>query len=134
MAEHNDLGQTGEHEALLYLMQKGYTLHDKNWHSGHLEIDIVAEWWGELVFVEVKTRRDEHFAPAAEAVTLHKKRNLIAAARAYLAEHSLLDSPYRYDIITVVGTEKPFRIQHLKNAYTENEVFESRHHKEEFQV
>ena len=127
MAEHNELGKQGEHEALLYLMKKGYTLHDKNWRSGHLEIDIVAEWWGEMVFVEVKTRRDEHFAPAADAVTLHKKRNLIAAGRAYLAEHGLMDCPYRYDVITVVGTERPFRLTHLENAYTEKGVWEEGH-------
>lgn len=72
MADHNELGREGEDEALLYLTQKGYTLLARNWRIGHLEIDIVAEWFGEIVFVEVKTRRDEHFAPAAEAVTLHK--------------------------------------------------------------
>ena len=58
MADHNELGREGEDEALLYLTQKGYTLLARNWRIGHLEIDIVAEWFGEIVFVEVKTRRD----------------------------------------------------------------------------
>lgn len=102
MADHNLLGQEGERQAMLHLMHKGYTLLEHNWRSGHLEIDIVAEWHGEIVFVEVKTRRNEDFAPAAEAVTLYKKRNLIAAARAYLAYHHLIGQPYSYDIITVV--------------------------------
>ena len=39
MAAHNDLGEQGETAAACYLMRKGYTLLDRNWHSGHLEID-----------------------------------------------------------------------------------------------
>lgn len=134
MAEHNELGREGEEEALIYLMKEGYTLLDHNWTTGHLEIDIVAEWWGEIVFVEVKTRRNENFAPAAEAVTLYKKRNLIAAAHTYLAQNGWLERPFRYDIITVIGMQPPFQITHIKNAYTEHEVFESKHQKKEFQV
>lgn len=73
MSEHNELGRIGENEAAYYLALKGYTLLDRNWRREKLEIDIVAEWHGEVVFVEVKTRSDEHFASAAEAVTLQKK-------------------------------------------------------------
>lgn len=124
MADHNLLGQEGERQAMLHLMHKGYTLLEHNWRSGHLEIDIVAEWHGEIVFVEVKTRRNEDFAPAAEAVTLYKKRNLIAAARAYLAYHHLIGQPYSYDIITVVGTSVPFQITHIRHAYNEEKVRE----------
>lgn len=134
MAEHNELGRKGEEETLFYLMKEGYTLLDHNWTTGHLEIDIVAEWWGEIVFVEVKTRRNEDFAPAADAVTLYKKRNLIAAAHAYLAQHGWLERPFRYDIITVIGLQPPFQITHIRNAYTEHEVFESHHQRDEFQV
>lgn len=134
MAEHNELGREGEEEALFYLMRKGYTLLDHNWTTGHLEIDIIAEWWGEIVFVEVKTRRNENFAPAAEAVTRHKKRNLIAAAHAFLAQHGWLERPFRYDIITVIGLHSPFQITHIRNAYTEHEVFGNHRKKDEFQI
>lgn len=137
MAAHNELGVQGEYEALLYLTKQGYTLLAHNWRVGHLELDIVAEQWGEIVFVEVKTRSNEDFAPAAEAVTLYKKRNLIAAARAYLARNGLLERPYRYDIITVVGKAQPFKLTHLRNAYTEEGVYlehSGRKGKAEFQV
>lgn len=137
MAAHNELGAQGEYEALLYLTKQGYTLLAHNWRVGHLELDIVAEQWGEVVFVEVKTRSSEDFAPAAEAVTLYKKRNLIAAARAYLARNGLLERPYRYDIITVVGKAQPFKLAHLRNAYTEEGVYlehSGRKGKAEFQV
>lgn len=128
MAGHSKLGEIGENEALIYLMKSGYTLHEKNWRNGHLEIDIIAEWWGEIVFVEVKTRSDENFAPAADAVTLQKKRNIIEAARIYLARHNWSFRPYRFDIITVVGREKPFKITHFKDTYAEKNVREETHH------
>lgn len=127
MAEHNRLGTEGERAAMQYLVKAGYNLHEHSWRSGHLEIDIVAEWWGEWVFVEVKTRSDEHYAPAASAVTLSKKRNIIAAARAYMASHGLQGWPYRFDIITVVGAKPPFRIEHLTDAYTEEGVHRESH-------
>lgn len=119
MASHNRLGAEGELAAAFHLIQKGYTLRDRNWRVGHLEIDIVADWFGEVVFVEVKTRSDEHYADAAEAVTDSKKRNLIAAAHAYLAQNKLQDAPYRFDILTVIGKSRPFRIHHYRNAYNE---------------
>lgn len=134
MSEHNELGRVGEDEALYLLVEKGYTLLDRNWQYGKLEIDIIADWHGEIVFVEVKTRTDESFALAREAVTLQKKRNIIAAARAYLAYHDLLDSPYSFDIITVVGKERPFQITHIPQAYTESDVWAQSQRKRAFEV
>ena len=80
MAFHNILGQIGEEEACRYLIRKGYTLLDRNWRVGHLEIDIIAEWYGEIIFVEVKTRSNEDFAPALTAVDEEKLQNLRLAA------------------------------------------------------
>lgn len=134
MAEHNLLGREGERQAMLYLSLKGYTLLDCNWRYEHLEIDIIAEWHGEIVFVEVKTRSNEYFAPAIEAVNLQKKRNIIKAARAYLAYHRWIKKAYSFDIITVVGTQKPFTIQHIKHAYNEDEVWKATHRKRQFEV
>ena len=111
------LGREGELEAALYLMERGYSLRDRNWRSGHLELDLVAEYWGEIVFVEVKTRRDEQFLPAREAVSPRQVQNLHLAARDYLARHGLLAQPYRFDLITVVGAAAPYRIDHYPAAF-----------------
>lgn len=134
MAAHNDLGRIGEDEALLYLTLKGYRLKHRNWRVDHYEIDIVAEWYDEIVFVEVKTRSNENTALAKDAVDLQKKKNLVEAARAYLDYYHLRDVAYSFDIITVVGTEVPFKITHIQNAYTENKVWQQRHRRREFEV
>lgn len=135
MAEHNELGRTGEDEACFYLAHEGYTLLDRNWRHGHLEIDIVAELFGEIVFVEVKTRARNDFGQAFRAVDLAKKQHLLQAAMAYLHEHHLGDSPFRWDIITVVGSQRPFDITHYPFAYSPEGVRrEKEHRKRAFEV
>ena len=43
MASHNDLGTWGEQEATDFLLQKGYTILERDWKSGHRDIDIIAQ-------------------------------------------------------------------------------------------
>ena len=117
MAVHNDFGALGEETACRYLMHHGYRLLSRNWRFQHLEVDIVAEWFGEVIFVEVKTRRNEDLAFAADAVDLEKKKNLVVAAKAYMKYYDL-DLPFRFDIITVVGERPPFEIEQIENAFT----------------
>ena len=49
MDEHLKTGATGEELACRYLESLGYTIHERNWRYGHLEIDIIAQWGGTLV-------------------------------------------------------------------------------------
>jgi putative endonuclease len=65
--------------------------------------------------VEVKTRSNEDFATALAAVDEEKLQNLRLAAGHYLHIHSL-DQPIRFDVITVVGTQKPFTITHYEGG------------------
>lgn len=116
MAEHNEFGRLGEEEACLYLAERGYTLVERNWQAGHLEIDIIADYFGELVFVEVKTRASEWFEPAITAVDKAKQKHIIAAAKAYMAIHQNAQ-PFRYDIITVVGSKGNFEIKQYFDAF-----------------
>ncbi len=126
MAYHNLFGKKGEEEACRYLSERYYRLLDRNWRCGHLELDIVAEYFGELVFVEVKARRNEEFAPAEMAVTPEKRAHLVQAARAYLNTYHL-DQPFRFDIITVVGGQSPYKIEQIVNAFDARTVWADRH-------
>ena len=51
MAAHNDFGIKGEDIAIQYLRTKGYDIVDKNWRSGHKEIDVIATKDDTVVFV-----------------------------------------------------------------------------------
>ena len=116
MAEHNELGKKGEDEAVAYLQDRGYTIIHRNWHSGKRELDIVAEKDRELIVAEVKTLRNERYGLPEDAVTNLKIRIIVASTDAYLKKFQI-DLPVRFDIITVVGTEPPYHIEHIKEAF-----------------
>lgn len=116
MAQHNDFGTLGEDIAVDYLHRKGYVLLDRNWRSGHKEIDIVARQDDTLVFVEVKARANVTYGNPEDAVTKRKMHLLVLAADAYLRCNAL-DCEVRFDIITITGTtQKPY-IRHYEHAF-----------------
>ncbi|MBQ8501675.1 MAG: YraN family protein [Bacteroides sp.] len=116
MAAHNRLGKAGEEAATAYLEREGYIIRDRNWRRGHLELDIVAAKDGELVVVEVKTRTNTLYQEPYEAVDEQKIRHIVRAADAYIKVHNL-DADVRFDIITAVGEEGNFRIEHIEEAF-----------------
>ena len=119
MAEHNDLGRWGEEVAATYLQRKGYTVIEQDWKSGHRDLDIIAlnETKDTLVFVEVKTRRNQMFTDPVDAVGYQKIRNLQQAANHYV-KYRRIDLDIRFDIITVVGTpDMEPDISHMEDAF-----------------
>ncbi len=116
MAQHNDFGSISEDRAAAYLMAHGYVIRDRNWRLGHKEIDIVAQKNGELVFVEVKARRDNRFGDPIEAVTDTKMLRLLQAANAYVRYHRIV-WPVRFDIIAITGEPGHQKVEHIEDAF-----------------
>ena len=117
MASHNELGKWGEDVAATYLERQGYTIIERDWKSGHRDLDIIAQEGDSVVFVEVKTRRNRLFTDPEIAVDYQKIRHLQQAANHYI-KYRHIDNDIRFDIITVVGTmnETP-SIEHIKDAF-----------------
>lgn len=116
MAKHNELGKAGEDAAVAYLEQHGYIIRDRNWRKGHFELDIVAAKDNELIVIEVKTRSNTLFAEPEDAVDLPKIRRTVRAADTYIRLFQI-DSPVRFDIITIVGDEINFKVEHIEEAF-----------------
>ncbi len=116
MAKHNELGKEGEKAAIAYLLEHNYVIRHQNWRSGHLELDIIAAKDNMLIVVEVKTRRNTDFAEPEDAVNKTKIRRIVRATDTYLKMFQL-DTPVRFDIITVVGNVGNFEIEHLEEAF-----------------
>ena len=117
MASHNELGKWGEDAAAAYLQQQGYTIIERNWKSGHRDLDIIAMDGHTLVFVEVKTRRNRLYTDPETAVDYQKIVNLQQAANHYVKYHHI-DREIRFDVITVVGTvDGTPSIDHIKEAF-----------------
>ncbi len=112
-----EYGNAGEEAALHHLVREGYHLLERNWRVGHLEVDIIAEQFGMLIFVEVKSRRHASADETAEAVDHNKQGKILEAARLYCQERRL-SKPIRFDIITVTGETSPFTIQHITDAFS----------------
>ena len=108
-------GNAGEDLACRYLEKQGYKILERNKHySRFCELDIIAQYKNTTVFVEVKTRKTDHFGAPFEAITKTKFENLKKGAQFYLSENKIKD--YRIDVIGI--TLKPeIKIEHLKNVY-----------------
>ena len=115
MAQHNDFGRWGEELAEHYLIEKGYTIVERDWRDGHRDIDIIAYHEGIYVFVEVKTRKNTDFRLPIEAVDQKKRKNLRAAIAYYLRTHCEVDES-RFDIISIVApTRNDVHIEHYED-------------------
>ena len=113
------LGMRGEAVAEAWLRRKGYEILDRNWRSGHLELDLVARKDDTLVIVEVKTRREKPGQESErpdEAVQYLKQRRLGMAAKAYMG--ALPDCLYlRFDIIAIRVYGSRCRLYHQEDAF-----------------
>jgi putative endonuclease len=103
MAVHNELGTWGEEVAAQYLTKKGYTIVERDWKSGHRDIDIIALKDDIVVFVEVKTRRNNYFGEPEDAVDFMKLRNLRTAINHYI-RYKNIGQEIRFDVVSVIGT------------------------------
>lgn len=116
--EHAKLGKKGEEKASAYLKQQNYTILERNWKSHPYEIDIICldKTNKELVFVEVKTRRDSDEERSFEAFTPKKQRNIIKGAERYITQKQCWDTPCRFDLICINGDT--LNVEHFSNVIT----------------
>lgn len=98
------LGNAGERLAAEHLRRAGYVVRALNYRCRVGEIDIIAEEGGDMVFVEVKTRRGVAYGLPEEAITSAKQRKLIAAAQTYLDAAGCSDASWRVDVVAVALT------------------------------
>jgi len=110
------LGREGENRACQYLRQQGYGIIARNWRSRFGEIDIIARDEGSLVFVEVKARSKAGFGGPEAALDVHKRKRVIAAAKAYLSVVES-DLPVRFDFVALQGE----KVTLYKGAFCEEE-------------
>ena len=115
MAAHNDLGKWGEEKTVEYLQKKGLRIIQRDWRSGHKDIDIIATDGECLIFVEVKSRQTAEYGLPIEAVDYHKIQHLKAAINHYINSRHI-DMPFRLDVVSVVGNigEQP-EITHIED-------------------
>jgi len=117
-------GAAGENLAAAMLEKKGYVIMERNYRFLKAEVDLIAflpakdyTRGGDLVFVEVKWRRNADFATPEAAVSEAKKRNLLNAAEAFLHERKLEGTPCRFDVVAITGEGSSLDILHIESAF-----------------
>ncbi len=116
MAQHNELGKTGEQIAVDFLIKKGFEIRDRNWRFKKAEIDIIAQKADLLIMVEVKTRSTDYFGDPQEFLKIKQKNLLITAIDEYVTSKDL-DVNVRFDFIGIILNEKETKIEHLEDAF-----------------
>ena len=117
MASHNDLGFKGEALAKAFLGKIGYEILDENWTHGKAEVDLIAYFKKQIIFVEVKTRTSTSFGLPEDFVSQAKQNQMDLAANEYieLMNHK---GEIRFDIVSILfDKQNNYTINHIKDAF-----------------
>lgn len=107
------LGSKGEDMAAQYLLSKGFEIITRNYGTGIGEIDLVSrDPENSLVFVEVKYAQSLRSGDPAWKISPSKIKTIGRVAQQYLKEHSMENTPFRIDAVTI----SPNGIDHFRNC------------------
>lgn len=111
-----EIGKIGEDIAEKYLIKKGYCIIKRNFNCKQGEIDIIARDKKEIVFIEVKTRKNTKYGNPAEAVNYFKQEHFRKATQLYIHMNKLDSNFIRFDVIEIIYGDKKTKINHIKQA------------------
>lgn len=84
------------------MLKKGYRILERNFRLPQGELDIIAKKAGRIIFVEVKTIKQQNGFQAQDHINKAKRRKLLKLAELYLLSKGLdLGAAYQIDIIAV---------------------------------
>ena len=98
----------------------GHRILERNFRSGHLEIDIISYDPEGIHFVEVKTRQKSIQAPPQDNVDAAKQRRIARAAVSYRRKAKGLpgrDLECIFDVIAVTFDGENARVEWFPQAY-----------------
>ncbi len=111
------IGESGEQLACDFLETRGHQILDRNWHSGHLELDIVSEGPDGLHFVEVKARTAPVMSTVLDQVNVVKQKRITAAATQYLAKKHLTGKEVYFDVVSVLFDGQKSVVRYFPQAW-----------------
>lgn len=111
-------GRTGEDVACKYLIKNDYEIIERNYYFRGGEIDIIAydKSKSEVVFIEVKTRKNVSYGLPSEAVDTRKIKHIKKGIKIFLHMKKWDDKFVRVDVLELLYRENKFFINHLKQV------------------
>ena len=122
-------GLWGEDHAARWLGKKGFKILARRVRVGRRdELDLVARDRQTLVFVEVKTRKNEAFGRPIASVDRAKRHALSRAAIRYMGRLDKKPDHFRFDVVEVIGTrgDPDPVIRHIENAFAMDRAYRIR--------
>jgi putative endonuclease len=111
-----ELGKVGEEIACKKLIEKGFTILQRNYRFLKAEVDIVVTKDEKIIFVEVKTRQSSYLSDPALLVPLGKQKQIIRAADEYIKVH-YPEKEFRFDIMVVITNSQYTSVEHIEDAF-----------------
>ena len=111
------LGKFGEDLARERLEDLGYRILKTNYRCPLGEIDLVARDGDVVVFVEIKTRKNESLGQVKEAVNRKKQTKISKVALAYMKSNNLWGSKARFDVVAIRLIDGKKEIEIIRNAF-----------------
>ena len=112
----SETGRRGEEIALAWLLDHGFRLLDRNWRSGHRELDLVVESAQRVHVVEVKTLTPPLLIRPYEKVDAAKQSRMVAAARHYIAFRQIRKE-VQFDVVSVVLDGDRAEVEYIPEAF-----------------
>lgn len=115
------IGQHAEDLALQFLQSKGMRLIERNYRCKMGEIDLIMQNNAELVFIEVRYRKQTKFGSGAESVDYRKQKKILKSAEHFLQSHSKYAAlPCRIDVVSITAanntSDQESKIDWIPNA------------------
>lgn len=114
-------GLEGEKRVANYLRKKGFTVIKQNYTCKYGEIDIIAQNSEYILFVEVKTRKEDSLISGVAAVDGFKQSRILKTAEDFLSKTECELQP-RFDVAEVTVFEKQdsslgYKLHYITNAF-----------------
>lgn len=116
MYKRHETGRIGEEIACEFLIKNNYKILIKNFRCKIGEIDIIAKENDEIIFIEVKTRKQKEYGLPAEAVDKRKRNHMFFVAEYFLMINNMENIFCRFDVIEIYITKQDIKINHIKNC------------------
>lgn len=112
------IGDIFEEKSCNILKENSYQILDRNYRNRYGEIDIIALKDNELVFIEVKYRKNAKYGYGMEAVDNKKMEKIFSLAETYIEEKGYFDMSLRFDCMSYLNEE----LEWLKNIVWGDEI------------
>ncbi|MGI1677263.1 MAG: YraN family protein [Cellvibrionaceae bacterium] len=112
------IGNWAEVATQKHLQEQGLKTQACNYNCPLGEIDLIMLDKDQLVFIEVRFRKNSAYGSAIESVAAHKQKKIIKAAQHYLQATKLTQKvSCRFDVVGVELNNNQPKFEWIKNAF-----------------